>query len=406
LNRIKTSGAFGPRDFPAKSYAEKEIELNPYLRCLLLCIVFLVPLGLARAQEINSVLVMPTEGVDEDTEEDAARLTDVAIAEIEREGLYTVVYSRGVPGGLGNSPPRTGNLPADELTPDVVLVFTSSLIREVGDIIFKATLWRLEDSFMIASEEIVYENIDDAIDLLPVLVWSLFSNIPTEIPVEDDLWKRKWLYLGARAGISPRFYRDANSGGPDSQALSFDTGLKAQFQFLVLDPPFCVTTFSLQGEALLTYDTASYNDNTPHEYEEDGIKKQRPGDHEINFNYLSLMFPVVLKVNFKPGMFVISPYGGVFFTVPISPHAKYTNTRGNTEDSRDFTAAQLGFTGGVEAGRKLGPGVISLDIRFSLDTFPWTIHGDPGVSFKRQILTLSVGYEFGLIDRKPGAPVY
>jgi hypothetical protein len=50
--------------------------------------------------------------------------------------------------------------------------------------------------------------------------------------------------------------------------------------------------------------------------------------------------------------------------------------------------------------RKLGPGLISLDLRFSADTAPWTIHGDPGVSYKRRILTLSLGYEFGLIDRK------
>jgi hypothetical protein len=360
---------------------------------------FLVPLGLVCAQEINSVLVMPMEGVDDDLQDDADRLLDVAIAEIEREGLYMVVRSRGISGGLSGSPPRVDNLPADEITPDVVLVFATSLIQEVTDTIFKATLWRLEDSLMIASEEIVYENIDDAIDLLPVLVWSLFSNIPTEIPVEDDFWKRKWLYLGLKAGVAPRFYQSASSGGPDSQALSVDGGIKAQFQFLVLDPPFAVTTFSVQAEALFTYDTASYNDKTPYEYEEGDEKKSRPGDYEINFNFMSLMLPVTLRVNFKPGMFTISPYGGVFFNVPISPEARYTNTRGDTEDTREFTAGQPGFIGGIEVGRKLGPGVISLDLRFSTDTSPWTIHGDPTVSFKRQIATLSLGYEFGLIDR-------
>jgi hypothetical protein len=347
---------------------------------------------------MNSVLVMPTEGVDEDLEDDAARLVDVAIAEIEREGLYMVVRSRGVPGGL-SGPPRASNLPPDELTPDIVLVFTTSLIREVTDTIFKATLWRLEDSLMIASEEIVYENIENAIDLLPVLVWSLFSNIPTEIPVEDDSWKRKWLYLGAKTGLSPRFYQNTSTDGPNAQALSFDAGLKFQFQFMVLDPSFCVTTFSLQLEALVTYDTASYNDKTPYNYEEGDEKKQRPGDYKINFNYFSFMFPIMVKANFKPGLLVISPYGGVFFNIPMVPKAKYTNTRGDTEDTREFTAGQLGFAGGVEVGRKLGPGVISLDLRFSTDTLPWTIHGDPSVSFKRQMLTFSIGYEFGLIDR-------
>jgi hypothetical protein len=360
--------------------------------------LFLIPLCLAGAQELNSVFVMPMEGVDEDTEDDAERLLDAAIAEIEREGLYIVVRSCGISGGL-SGPPRKDNLPADELTPDVALVFATSLIREVTDTIFRAVLWRLEDSLMVASEEIVYENVEDAIDLLPVLVWSLFSNIPTENIAEDDRWKRKWLYLGAKAGASPRFYQSGSTGGPNSQAFSFDAGVKVQFQFLVLDPPFCVTTFSLQIEPLLTYDTISYNNKTPYEYmEPDGTKKSRPGNYMINFKYLSLMLPVMVKVNFKPGAFVISPHGGVFFNIPVSSGVKYTNTHGDVEDTRDFTAGRFGFTCGIEVGRKLGPGIMSLDIRYSADVVPWTIHGDPGVNFKRQMLTLSAGYEFGLIN--------
>ncbi|MDR3248543.1 MAG: hypothetical protein LBT39_07135 [Treponema sp.] len=373
--------------------------MNPVLRSLVLFFILLIPFSFLYAQELNSVLVMPTEGVDEDLEDDAARLMDVAIAEIEREGLYMVVRSQGMPGGISGAP-GVGNLPSQDLSPDVVLVFTTTLIREVTDTVYKATLWRLEDSLMIASEEIIYESVEDAIDLLPVLVWSLFSNIPTEIPPEDDFWKRKWLYLGAKAGISPRFYQSSSSGGPNSQALSFDAGIKAQFQFLVLDLPICVTTFSLQGEALITYDTASYNDKRGERVTAaDGTVTEKPGDFEINYNFVSLMFPIIVKVNFKPGQFVISPYGGAFFNAPISPEANYTNTNGDVEESRNFTAGQLGFIGGVEVGRRLGPGVISLDVRFSTDTSPWTIRGDPSVTFQRQMLTLAVGYEFGLIDR-------
>jgi hypothetical protein len=111
---------------------------------------------------------------------------------------------------------------------------------------------------------------------------------------------------------------------------------------------------------------------------------------------MSLIIPALVKVNFKPGIFVLSPYGGIYYSLPF-----YKSWSGILESE----GLPLGVIAGFNAGRKLGPGVISLDLSYGFDLGATRITNEDAIflgeiKYWRHRLSITVAYDFGFLDRK------
>jgi hypothetical protein len=154
-----------------------------------------------------------------------------------------------------------------------------------------------------------------------------------------------------------------------------------------------VPLFSIQAEAVFTRDRASVwqyalnsagNDLSP---------------YTRQFTGFSLQFPFIAKLNFYPGKFRISPFFGGYALLPLGKMK--TDSPIDTEESFSYSLSPpLGLLGGVSAGFPLGPGMIFADIRYATDLTEPELKGDEGPSYRRHMVTLSFGYEFGLFKKR------
>jgi hypothetical protein len=184
---------------------------------------------------------------------------------------------------------------------------------------------------------------------------------------------RYWLYLGPRAGGVTRFYTAAMpSGGGyldmDGIGFNFEAGLQARLDFL----PW----LGIQAEMMITMDSISFIPFV------DGEAQK-----EDTINFMPLMVPVLLKPSFRPGRAIISPYGGIYLNFLLD------------SDYR-FDPLFLGITGGLSLGAKIGPGNIFVDTRYGYDLGDIT-GASTEPTYRRSMVSISIGYEFGLIKRKP-----
>jgi hypothetical protein len=203
-------------------------------------------------------------------------------------------------------------------------------------------------------------------------------------------YTNRWLYLGVRAGPSMRFYiplRDIHYTGNDTQVFSFDTAIQANLQIL--------SYLSIQGEALFTQDNASrkhFSRNAAGQIEE----------HTLNYTSFSLQFPLSLRLNFYPGKFRISPFFGVYYIAALGK-LRIENSLDDQEKSLDYGVfPPFGLLGGLNAALQWGPGMIFADLRYSDDLGEPTTWSEKQETYKRSMISFTVGYEFGLFTKKSG----
>jgi hypothetical protein len=202
-----------------------------------------------------------------------------------------------------------------------------------------------------------------------------------------DTAYNRWLFLGARVGPSLRFYTpsdDTAFTGGDSYGPSLDAGIHADVRIV----PF----FSIQAEAVFTWDTASlwYYSRNPSTNE-----RER---HTQQFTGYSLQFPLIAKLNFYPDKFRISPFFGGYFILPLGE----METRTPAEDkSYSYSISlPLGLLGGISAAFPLGPGMIFADLRYAADLGEPELQGGGEIeTYRRHAASLSLGYEFGLFKK-------
>jgi TolB-like protein len=188
-------------------------------------------------------------------------------------------------------------------------------------------------------------------------------------------------YLGLRGGFSTRSYQASTNlfgTGASAQDTSVDLAAQASVQVFKI--------LAFQAEAFVSY---------------------LPGDYfHLNdwpFAELrspSMMLPLLAKLTFRPGSFLLAGFGGVYFTLPFG--AMTLNLNGQ-DYSYNYTAP-MGFIAGGNIGIKLGPGTLFADVRYAGDFDYVRIKGDWGSRdiYKRSMASYSLGYEFGLggIKRK------
>jgi hypothetical protein len=249
-------------------------------------------------------------------------------------------------------------------------------------------LWDMSNSSMIYTDDLVYEDINEGLESLPGLVKWLFSHIvhhPLEsgTAAETTGWQENLLYAGIRSGVSQRWYQEPEKFSPGAHALNFEGGFFVSV--------FLNSLLSLQAELDFTFDHLVYR----------GIYNTRkageyiPLDNEKYTTY-SLAFPVMMKVNFRPGNFRLAPFAGIYAFLPLGD-ASYRKSPAGEESAFSWSSsAPLGYILGFEGAMKLGPGLLLADIRCGGDFGTIDIH-NANTSYSRGTASFTLGYAFGFI---------
>jgi hypothetical protein len=100
-----------------------------------------------------------------------------------------------------------------------------------------------------------------------------------------------------------------------------------------------------------------------------------------------LDIPLLVKLSFKPEKFTLGAYTGVYYIVPLGGAEAYS--------------VPLGISAGADAGIRLGPGILFLDLNFSADLGEgaFTAPGIRDIHYTRKSFGLSLGYSYGLGKR-------
>jgi hypothetical protein len=261
-----------------------------------------------------------------------------------------------------------------------------------GEFYLQLWLWNMAGSTMIYTDDLLYSDINDAMASLPGLVEWLFSHIRETAPQEPETDTRKdpFFMLGPRAGLSSKRYTNPNEKSPGASSLGPEGGISGALRLSSL--------LSLQLDLLFSGDTLVYR----------GLRQEKDGSFVYYNERLSTAFltlPLVLKVNFRPGSFRLSPLAGFYAALPLGQTA-FRENPGGKEQSYSHSAASLGFTAGFEAAMEYGPGMMVAGLRYSGDfnymaidyNNPKDTAGD--TRYRRNIFSVYVGYEFGFFDTK------
>jgi hypothetical protein len=196
-----------------------------------------------------------------------------------------------------------------------------------------------------------------------------------------------WLYLGLRTGPSLRFYTPSNDTrftGGDTYAVSMDLALAASVQVL--------SFLSIQAEMVFTWDNASL------------WAYQGESRYTKDYTAFSLRFPLMVKFDFYPARFRISPFLGMYLLAPLGK-LKASNSLNSEQQTLSYKVSPpVGFLGGLGGALKFGPGAIIADLRYAADLGDLEATEGQIREFKRSMLSLTVGYEFGFFSKKRGNP--
>jgi hypothetical protein len=256
---------------------------------------------------------------------------------------------------------------------------------QAGEFYLQLWLWDMNNSTMIYTDDLVFENINDALESLPSLVEWLFSHIHEELieAPEEDTLDDPMLMLGLRAGLSPRWYINSGERSPGAWALGLEGGLFGAFRLN--------SWSALELGVLLTGDTQVYR----------GLNGYNEFDI-VKFSSVSLMIPLVFKLKFQAGPVRLSPLAGIYGILPLGKAHYKTNMGDGERDVGYAISVPLGISAGIQAAVKAGPGRIVADLRYAGDFGVVTIdvddRGENYDNYKRNMISVSLGYEFGFFD--------
>jgi hypothetical protein len=292
---------------------------------------------------------------------------------------------------------------------DAIYSISGSIAPEDDGNVLSITLSNVEESREMVTQELFYTHVEESYETLPFLVWQMMANAPflvTEAPPppppqpvaaptdasnaarmapivnlinavpDDDTWKNKWIYLGAKFGPSLHFYMtgsDSYNKDVDMQSFTGAAGLEASIQALDF--------LSVQIEVNFGMDNADYAALT----DPAGVK----ADYVYKAAYLS--FPLLVKAVIKPGrIFLVEPYGGAYLNLDLG-------LKGN-----DMQIPIGGWLAGIDFGFKVGSGVLFFDLRYAMDFLDATVSNDL-IEVRRHTATISAGYKIGFLNRKQSA---
>ncbi|MDR2158744.1 MAG: hypothetical protein LBP23_01615 [Treponema sp.] len=255
-----------------------------------------------------------------------------------------------------------------------------------GEYYLQLWLWDMAGSTMIYTDDLVYDDMDGAMESLPGLVEWLFSHIREAIVKEPEAGVRPdpLFTLGLRFGPSHRWYVGPGEVSPGASATNLEGGVSGAVRINSL--------FSFQLELLMTGDALVYRGLTL-----DGNQYFLANKKYTN---LSLAIPFLCKVNLWAGPVRLSPLAGFYLTAPLG-RTRYRYSMGGGERSWSWSfSVPMGFTAGLEGAVQYGPGRIFAGLRYAGDFGDVVIRSNPETTYRRHAFSLYLGYEFGFLDRK------
>jgi hypothetical protein len=196
-------------------------------------------------------------------------------------------------------------------------------------------------------------------------------------------WSDFRLELGARVGVSPRFYTLSDDiNGSASDGASFEGTAQVTALFLSFNLFGFPVDLAAQTELMFTHDTVNYSAQDEGE------------EYNGSFSYLSLRIPVLAGLLVDFDRFSLAVFTGPHFTIPLGKMS-YTIDGNSTSFS---CSVPMGWTVVMQGLISLGPGSVVADIRYAGDFGRTSIDGAPGTLsvFSRDMLSFSIGYKFRL----------
>jgi hypothetical protein len=206
----------------------------------------------------------------------------------------------------------------------------------------------------------------------------------TPVPA-DEIWKTKRLYAGIRPGLSLHSYDTGGTGFANESpknSVSFDLAAQASWRVF--------QNFALQAEFIISSDSMSVSPTGVQAYDEYG-NFLYAYDTTFTFSSRSLLVPLLAKGIWRPDIFSLSIFGGVYFSLPLGNMKKENSFYGSSQTGSG--SFPLGAALGGSAGMKTGPGVLFLDIRYMADLQSAKYQGE--AVYKRSVFAFGIGYEMG-----------
>jgi hypothetical protein len=395
------------------------MSLNTLKKLLIsMLFLFLTLTVFAQSGRTQSVALIPFWGDDEQFIQEFGEVLYDAVGNLQ--GYRPVnIDMNNLPDDVpeGGFPPYI--CPSPSLTKTNEIALTGELTRDPDDDelwSLRLYLWEMTETRLVFSDKLDAYDREEAEANMPSLVTWLFDwlkrsgtgNEGDNIDLSELYGQGKhvfittsmplhWIYIGGRVGWTsrmqfvPDFLLPENSRGwtnPDERYVhnSYDT-LSAALSVTLALFPESVPIFSrlnLQLEGVFNYDfNICKGDDDP-------------------ITLMTINPTVLLKTHiYRHGNTLLSVFLGsyaVFFLNNLLNNDK--------EDDIGFNYKQnipipLGATAGLNFGGKLDPvpGLFIIDLRFSMDIFN-TIVKKYDEGYTRWGVTLSLGYEYGLIRKK------
>jgi hypothetical protein len=207
-----------------------------------------------------------------------------------------------------------------------------------------------------------------------------------ELSADNGAYRSRWLHLGLRTGPSLGIYipgGDTAYTGGDSYGASLNAAFQAELEIIRL--------FSVQAEAVFAWDHGSQ-----WQYGFDDL--HRLDDYQRKFRTASLQFPLLARLNFYPGKFRVSPFVGAYAILPLGEME--SDNRGETASYGYSYSLPLGLLGGLSVAFPLGPGRLFADLRYAADLSEPEPQGGDLNTYTRHTAALSLGYEFGFLNKR------
>ncbi|MCL2043402.1 MAG: hypothetical protein FWG89_04600 [Treponema sp.] len=352
------------------------------LKLLFFCVLLsLLPLSLyAQSDGRKSVALVPFWGRDleiiddfgEELYDGVYAMADFRPWEVDMINLPEDVPEGGFPPYICPSPSLTRGTPY-ALTGEI---FPNEDEPDLWDVMLY--LWEMEDAKLLRADKMTVYDREEYMEGLPGMLEWLFSWIPRDLgPYEGGLsrviWSTpseptKWLYLGIRGGggiminSEPRNKNLGNRYYINNYYENFNLAL---YSMVSMPNIALLSNFGLQVEGMLNGHTKPF----------------------ANPPSLSVFVSPLLRYTQRWASNYFSVLGGPYFVFPLY-EVSYIN------DTYPW-----GWTIGIKCGTKFGPGSVFLDIRYLRDLMD-TIDVSSDNVFRRNMVNVSVGYEFGIATRK------
>ncbi|MDR0290634.1 MAG: hypothetical protein LBI06_06845 [Treponema sp.] len=298
---------------------------------------------------------------------------------------YDELYTR-------NAPPGTTSYSYNKLQNSTEQLYLFELIL------------RKTNSFeTVVQQNLVYASIEDVYNFFPVLMYNLTAHIfgapvlagsgadsGTAADTTDDSWRNKWLYFRGSFDFPISYYAlqgDGLIGGIGIYKEDEETNLTsvAPIDNRVVALPAVTLGIEIQFFKWLSLEPIF----------------QLSWEYLNDVDYIDMSAGAQLKFPLKFMRHVmLEPYGVVMFPIPISFLS--------TPEVFDPAPPLFGYGGGIQIGVRGGkPGTVFIDASFmyygdvGIKNHYGDLYPSPTViNYKKFVLGFSIGYKFGVFNRK------